>query len=850
MNRKTMLTALGALLLTGAQAVTITPDYAIAVPDPVAKDIPEFLGKAAVELAHDIREATGLDLKVVPAKDVRPDGKYIYIGEGFAAKAGLVPKDRPLVGMDNVVAEKGGSVYLFGHDRTRFSDDRKPGWWRYCLLASGKAVCNFMEKELGIVFLMPGREGRDVPKRKELTVADGLFRRENASQIAAVASENEMMFDLASGMFGCGLVRTFGGHLYPHAVPMAKYRKDHPEYFPLHGGARVESNPNNALCISNPEVERLIVDFIVRQMDEGAEVVELGQNDGTGWCACENCRHYAGTAPDDWGEKFWIFHTRIAEKVGKVHPDRTVEITSYGPTATPPKTFRELPANVMVEIMGFSELTKRKWAPYKVPRGFANYIYFWGDYPAPGFTCKTSVPFVAHEARFYHESNIRYVYRCGYGEMFGTEGPAYYVFNKLMQDPSLDENGLFGEYIARAYGPAATAMEKFHRQQDRRVLSFDRMRVGFPNAPSAYPEHPAEVLTMLYPPDVLVKLEKALAAAEKTSGLTPTQAGRIALVRREFDYLRSTVAVLHHYHSYLMAPALETFRPVVAALEKRNACVDSIFDEKGRVRYVPGLPGVKPFGRVDKALLRTNGRLSARLSAPFAWDGRSMLEKGVLPGMSRSSAKVVRTAAAPAFGDFESGEWAKADWNALAGIQLEKIATDTRFKLLADDANLYIAVRSSLPADRTYDPAGHDSSCYQRDNFDMVVDPTDAGERHYHFIWGPVQNSYLEEARGLITDPLDPLYGSFDVSWNGEWTYRSERKGDMWFSLVTLPFASFGTAAPKAGEKWKFNLGRLAEPDGSRGTAGFSKMELSLWSPNFENRSFFNPDALGTIVFE
>ena len=63
----------------------------------------------------------------------------------------------------------------------------------------------------------------------------------------------------------------------------------------------------------------------------------------------------------------------------------------------------------------------------------------------------------------------------------------------------------------------------------------------------------------------------------------------------------------------------------------------------------------------------------------------------------------------------------------------------------------------------------------------------------YHFIWGPVRNSYLEEARGLITDPLDPLYGSFDVSWNGKWTYRSERKGDTWFSLVTLPFASLGT---------------------------------------------------------
>ena len=40
-------------------------------------------------------------------------------------------------------------------------------------------------------------------------------------------------------------------------------------------------------------------------------------------------------------------------------------------------------------------------------------------------------------ARRYLAGGIKAVYRCGYGELYGTEGPAYYVFNRVLQDPSV-----------------------------------------------------------------------------------------------------------------------------------------------------------------------------------------------------------------------------------------------------------------------------------------------------------------------------------------------------------------------------------------------------------------------------
>ena len=832
--------------------LNLTP-CAIVVPDDRPDDVPKHLAAVARELAHDIEESTGRRLPVVFAKEARPKAKCIYIGETFAEREGLLPKDRPLENFDYVVAEKDGSVYLFGHDRTRFADPgRKAQWWRYCLLASGRAVVSFMENEMGVAFLAPGRAGRDIPKKKSIAVRKGVYRLRRESQIAGVSRELEMMYDLASGIYGLGTWRSHGGHLYPAAVPFAKYAKSHPEYFPLHGTARVKSNGVNALCISNPEVEQLLVDFIVAEMDDGADIVELGQNDGTSWCRCEKCRAYAGTAPADWGEKFWIFHRRIAEKVNALRPEKTVQIISYGPTAMPPRTFTEFPPNVMIELMNCRPAALSAWRNYKVARGFSNYVYHWGDYPSPGYTAKNSIAAMAAAARTYREYGIKIVYRCGYGELFGTEGPAYYVFNKLLFDPSLDEEEVFGQYVGRAYGPAAKVMMKFHTLQDGRIEMYNALDAGIDGNRRVVPKHAADLLAAMYPPDVLAQLGNLLAAAERTAGLSAKQAMRLRLVRLEYEYLAHLIRPIHLYFGYLAAPSADTFRPLADALESRASFIDSLGDGKGRVRGIEGWDRLHPFfptGRFNRKMMATNGRLSARLDAPFAWDAKAMLAKGFLPGKTKVATKAPLADGEPSATDFEHGAWAAAKWNELNGLQLEKIANRTRFKAVAGADALYLAVETTLPDDRKYDPTGRDSSCYLRDCIDFAIAPDMAGDKAYHFVFGPVENSCLDEALGLITDELDPKYGSYDGEWNGEWSYAPVRADGLWRTRVKIPYATLGVIRPAPGAKWRMNLGRLAEPD-SKGSTPYAYCEFSSWSPNFESRSFSDVGAMGEVVFE
>ena len=199
--------------------------------------------------------------------------------------------------------------------------------------------------------------------------------------------------------------------------------------------------------------------------------------------------------------------------------------------------------------------------------------------------------------------------------------------------------------------------------------------------------------------------------------------------------------------------------------------------------------------------------------------------------------------------DFEQGAWAAAKWNELNGLQLEKIANRTRFKAVAGTDALYLAVETTLPDDRKYEPTGHDSSCYLRDCIDFAIAPDMAGDKAYHFVFGPVENSSLDEALGLITDELDPKYGAYDGEWNGEWSYAPVRADGIWRTRVKIPYATLGVPRPVPGAKWRMNLGRLAEPDATRSTP-YAYCEFSSWSPNFESRSFSDLGAMGEVVFE
>lgn len=851
MTRRFLAAAACACLMCAASAAVVDGSYRIVIPKKQPNGIMNAIEQAGRQLSSALKEGAGIDVEVVWSNEFK--GKMrkspvIFLGAVAAEKAGVMPAD--LKGLENLIVEKGGNLYLFGRDAQRNAKEKNAPWQK-CVLPTVKAVTRFMERFMDVRFIGPGEVGMDIPQVAKVEVPDGLADSQSPPLDYAPGRYYTMLYGYAANCFGSGMYHSYGGHTYHHACPSAKYFKDHPEYFGLVNGRRTPVPvKNSTLCISNPAIEDLLVEELIARLDEGAEGVQLAQQDGRQWCQCENCKAFGGPAADTVGEKLWILHRRVAERVAKLRPGKIVNIISYSETATPPKTFRKFPENVMVEVCHPTESRLKEWSEkYEVPHGFVVYIYLWGNYPMLGLTAKHSYMHCANFVRMLMRNRVHGIYRCGFGEMFGTEGPAYYLFNRLIEEPEADVAAMVREYCERAYGPAADAMLEFHDILDRRLMAADLMANADSDFGSALPQNPLDLLAYVYTPDVAAHMDAALSRAENLVA-TPKQKTRIALARMEFDYARNLGKVAALYASYRFSPSKVTFAPLADAIEERDGILDAIYggkdDPDGLPAAFPGWPEIKPFGKDQRRVLQSNGRLKARIGSPLRWNVKMMRENGMLPGKSRSSLDLRRTDETPAFGDFEHGAWAKCGWNVLNGVMSEKQLVMSRFKILAGSDALYVAAEGAMGKEPRMCGVGRDGPCGGEECFVMTVSPKDSADAFFRFMWNVDPDSRLDGRQGHITDPLDPKYGKVDDVWNGDWKVQSEFKDGLWRSMVTLPYATLGAAAPGKGAAWGFNIGRIADC-----AAKNSYRVFLLWNPNFESPTgVLDPASCGLIRFK
>ena len=835
-----------------SSAVEIGKGWQIAIPDEGEKVVQVSAIVAANEIQRDLEEACGVKLPIVPAAGARSPA--IWLGEAAAAKAGLLPKD--LKAFDNVIAEKDGDIYLFGRDRA----GRKGlggGAWAESAIPTARAAARFLMTRAGVRFLMPGETGVEVLHRGVVTLQVGTFDRECPRQVYGAGRYHGMMYDMANNIFGLGTAHTYGGHSYIHACP-ASVGKEHPEYFGMFGGKRVVADGQVALCVSNPEVRELMVRELCKQFDAGADVCQLGQQDGFSGCECAACAAYGGEiAKGDWGEKLWIAHREIAERVVKLRPGKIVQIISYGPTFSPPKSFTEFPENVMIEMCGYTEKNFRAWSKYRVPHGYSVYLYGWGDYNLVGFTPRFSLPYLTCLAERFRRNNVKAIYRCGYGELFGLEGPAYSVFNTLLEEPSADVRKLVTDYCAAAFGPAAAPMQAFYERLNLQLQynslahygwPEDMETVGIGHFASTYEGNSLPMLAQIYTPDAVRTMEGLLVRAEKTSGLSEKVRRRLALVRMEWNYARNLGEIATLFAAYRCRPTQASLGALGVALRERRHLLDELYPNGSvRPRNVEGWPDCAPFAYASRAELEKNGRMGATLNAPLNWDVDFMTKKGVLPGVGVKRMTVAR-AKGTLGADIESGAWAQVPWSDLGGSQLQSLSRSARLKLAYDDVALYCAIESDLPAKTSVRNVGRDGVVWRDESVDVFVDPSGTREKYFHFISGPFDDCLYDEALGLITDPLHPKYRAADATWTAAGATSSNRRGGArWTCILRLPFADLQAKRPASGDVWCFNAGRTwdfaHQHDGG-------KLEYALWNPNLENSSFSAPQAMGEIVFE
>jgi hypothetical protein len=89
-----------------------------------------------------------------------------------------------------------------------------------------------------------------------------------------------------------GLKLDFNHHNLFYWLPPSRYFKDHPEWYPLVDGERTARPRQLAMCTSNEDAVRTVVENVKRYIRENPRVKIVGVivEDGEGMCECDICR--------------------------------------------------------------------------------------------------------------------------------------------------------------------------------------------------------------------------------------------------------------------------------------------------------------------------------------------------------------------------------------------------------------------------------------------------------------------------------------------------------------------------------------------------------------------------------
>ncbi len=849
-------------------------NYQIVVPDKSpAGAITESLSQTA-RLVQTAFQANGVAVGIVSESQRDPAKPSLYLGDTrFARDQGI--DVTTLRDWSYVLRTVGSDLIVAGHDhaaKAKSEEPRRPNWDR---VGTAKAVADFVRQFMGVRFLYPeiapynpvGAAAKvDLlasPAIEFLPMATisvpGDLRVEKTPllRVNTAHPAGGSFYDLANNRFP-RVDELFGGHTWERAVPPEKFGNTHPEYFAMISGSRLKPEGGRAqYCLSNPEVQELIYQDLASRLDRGYASVDLGQPDGFRECQCAECEALYGTGKD-WSEKIWIFNRKVAERLEKSHPGKDVTMMSYILTAVPPKTFKTFPGNTCVMLTGTNDDDIAPWRGIEVPRGFTGYVYNWCPNLATRYTPMRTPGFVEDQVKRLAANHIQSLYRDGPGQLFGLEGPVYYVMGRMFDDPEKNAaKDLLPEFCEAAFGnkSAAFYMRSFYDQLYHAIALYSDhigtrcdiwtyQALAGEGRPRKTVQDPFQLIAFLYTPNLLTALDADLSLAEKQATTVKSKT-RLALVRTEFEYVRHFARVVHLHQAYQMVPDEASRDRLLDAIEARNVYIESLFDKRGGGVTAGNWSHVLfPFAGHDANHLRLayDGYQEPYANTCFNWDTKAM-RLAPSPGKKRLSLAKVDTAIT-----MNSPEWGKTVAHELTLVPpLHTLPRKTTLRLLYDQTNIYLLAGSELEPDHPaeFPKWDRDRVLTNQEAFDVYLDPQAGRDLFYRFAVGANADSKYDAVSGLIADVMDPRHGRDDPTWNGEWQAESrlDAAAHRWDTLITIPFKTLGVDAPAKGVVWKANFGRYHLLP--RGVIDRAVWSSAVQSTNMEDRSVF-----GEIEFE
>ena len=368
---------------------------------------------------------------------------------------------------------------------TREPDER---YWTFDERGSFNAVCGFL-KQLGVRWYLPGELGEVVPRRKTIALPkldmvvkpDFPLRQFNVR--FATASDPTTMWMMRLGTRNpYGLMVAHGMHTMTHNEYTLK---NHPDWFALYGGKRAVNLGErlNHLCYSNPELFKATVKWARAQFDvyDYTSVSIMPPDAYVAICQCSLCE---GKQIDDMGSRgklsnhVWDFVNRVAEEVGKTHPQKKILCCAYGANTNPPTNVDKLEPNLQVMIVGGrrprNTLPEQREAIAKLQAGwraktdnplmiFENYPFSSRGFYLPAFVSKVQGDSINRLKGISVGEDIWLTLRQDFDtvDIGFNHFQVYFTARAYWGGKAYDPVAELAEYCRLFYGPAGKPMQAF-----------------------------------------------------------------------------------------------------------------------------------------------------------------------------------------------------------------------------------------------------------------------------------------------------------------------------------------------------------------------------------------------------
>lgn len=527
---------------------------------------------AATELQKYINLINGISIPVIKDAKVDITSVRIYIGKSKYTEQYLSQFDRSVTGPGQdsffIKARDGQIVLVGGGDRgTLYS------------------VYEFLEQQ-GCRWFMPGKLGEVIPRKEKIVIKEGeklyvpnFIQREitigggdniSVEEIIDWCAKNKInrIFNIGSRRKeyyqfwekrGGDLKWQHICHNYIFILPNEKYFKEHPEYYALYKGQRVElGNEKGNVCTTNPDVIRIFTDFVIDWFDKNPDgaVFPISPPDGLiRWCECPECQKLGGInfMPGEKGSmsrRQIVFLNEIAKRVYEKHPDRYLLLLAYQNTVDPVPDLK-LEKNVIVQVAhhgclvhGIDKCEENKkmkerfegWAKIAHPLSGSPGIW---DYFLLQVDGMSGSPYAPLPFATTAKDNIRYLKKLGGKYYFTQAGPVqiynplpFYVIAKLTWDTKMDFEKLCDDFFEKFYGESCKPMKGYWMLLENAVQKSDWHCTKWQDLTLPSPK--------VFTPEVLQKAEKYLEEAERIAKNEIIKQ-RIGLVRKSFEYVKSIV---------------------------------------------------------------------------------------------------------------------------------------------------------------------------------------------------------------------------------------------------------------------------------------------------------------------